>query len=200
MTPVLRKALLGFVLVSGVALIVWDFPRVPKWPTPLSDLEVTDAWLRCLDCQGPFLKRIVNTSGPTRDAVFRRLQEALLSGPSTTEVRKVNENLARAWQADSSHFSVPGASLTFHLGPGVAFDTSAANDANLFVSRYLRGFAVRWRGRAAIALGAIGTPQALAVLDSALIQLPRNDHIDSALLRTIRLASDSGSLALKHYP
>jgi hypothetical protein len=68
------------------------------------------------------------------------------------------------------------------------------------VSEYRRAFEVRWRGRAATALGIIGGDTALAALDSVLRIQPQ-DRLDSALKRMVeRARMDSNQLALEHYP
>src|SRR5947207_566917 len=164
----------------------WDCcgPR-PRWPKPLSDLQVAEAWLHCIDCHGPFLKRLHEMPARSQDTVTKFLRVALLNGPDSARAARNTSDLARAWQADSSSRARRGEP------PDTGFSS--------FMSRYQDGFDTRWRTRAAIALGVIRTPAAMAALTAGLA-LPHLDHGDSVVLRAvIRSRSDSGSMALGHY-
>jgi len=204
MTPYHKDMLKLLVATIAIILLLWFVYRPAPRPTPLSDFEVTDAWLQCSDCQGPYLGRIKASSNKTKDSLTRILESALLFGPDSQRMARVEEDLKRVWNADSLYrFSggKPGHGIS--LGPGLTIDTTVAPDSrqNLFLTRYRKGFQIRWQARAAIALGVIRTPPALQALDSAEHLIIVHDRLDNALLRTIRIAkSDSGIVALRHYP
>ena len=69
-----------------------------------------------------------------------------------------------------------------------------ATGYSVYLDRYRQGFETMWRTRAATALGVLGTPDALAALDTAL-HLPLDSIAggDSTLRVSVRWArSDSG--------
>jgi hypothetical protein len=207
MTPFRRLLAGSGVLVLTIIGLLWidHLQRNRDWTKPLTDLEVTQAWLHCIDCQGPFLKQIreaaVRRGG---DTVIKALESALLAGPSAAQKQRVRNDLLRTWRADSAYHSGPHwPTPIIHPGPGITLTAdsfiSADSQRSRFLSRYERGFELRWRGRAATALGVIRSPRAMAALDSVLKILPADNRLDTALIRTIETARDSGSLALQHY-
>jgi hypothetical protein len=176
-------AILALVVLGGVW---WECCRPrPQWPKPLSDLQVAEAWLHCIDCHGSFLKRLHEMPARSQDTVTKFLRVALINGPGSARTARQTSDLVRVWQADSSSRANRGEK------PDTGFSS--------FMSRYQKGFDTRWRTRAAVALGVIRTPAALAALTDGL-QLPYQDHGDSAVRRAvIRARSDTGLVALGHY-
>ncbi|MGH7514906.1 MAG: hypothetical protein ACREOQ_18530 [Gemmatimonadales bacterium] len=181
----LLGVLAGLALVWGASLW-WDCcgPR-PPWPRPLSDLQVAEAWLHCMDCHGSFLRRLHEMPARSQDTVTKFLGVALINGPDSARTARHTSDLVRAWQADSSS----------RVRRGEKPDTGFSS----FTSRYQDGFDTRWRTRAAVALGVIRTPAAISALDGGL-GLPLLDKGDSVVRRAvIRARSDTGLVALGHY-
>jgi hypothetical protein len=162
--------LLAAVLIIGAIVLS---SRSPGGPKPLSDLQVAQAWLQCVDCRGSFLTRIRDMPGRNRDTVTKFLQAALREGPDSTQVAKLDRGLYRTWRADS----------VYRAGRGDAPATSLSE----FTAKYREGFRVMWQARAAVALGVIGSPEALASLNDAL-QLPVNELGDSAIRHAVQEA------------
>jgi hypothetical protein len=192
-----RKQLLigvviGLIVAAGLAggVAYWRRccgrgPRMPSYvPKPLTDLQVAEAWLTCIDCQGPFMLRLRDMPAGNRDTVVKFLHDALVNGPGGSRSDRLIQDLERAWRADSIS----------RLRRGEKPDTGFSS----FVSRYRDGFETRWRARAAVALGVIRTPAAMAALQAG-AQLPQLDHGDSVLHRVVTQAKDSGLVALGHY-
>ena len=158
-------------------------------PRPLSDIEAARAWLECIDCEGPFLKRLADLPAARRDSVVRFLGTALREGPDSARTARHERELMRIWASDSAYrFEVDA-------------EEASANQRTAFFKRYRQGFETKWRGRAAIALGVIRSPSALAALDSALTA-PLVSPGDSIVQRWVeRARSDSaGPEAIHHYP
>jgi hypothetical protein len=202
-----RQALIAIAIaVIAAVLLTLVGTRRREWPRPLSNLEVAEAWLQCSDCRGPFLRRIYETRGRDRDTVTRFLRSALLVGPDSAVMGRVQESLQRTWLHDSL-FRVRSRTIGLVVTPGghpvvIPADTVSPTGSQRasFLSRYTRGFEVRWRGRAAIGLGVIRSDTALAALDSAL-RIPPQERADTVLQRMVeRTKADSGRLALQHYP
>jgi hypothetical protein len=156
--------------------------RRPR-PRPLTDLGVAAAWLECLDCQGAFLQRIRGVPPGNRDTVTRFLASALLNGPPSDRVSRLERDLRRTWYADSAYAARQGDLLRTKLAD--------------FLVQNRRGFDVLWRSRAATALGVLRTDSALAALERAL-KLPFDSIApgDSTIPRAIVSAQrDSGGVA-----
>jgi hypothetical protein len=153
-------------LLMVLLLVAWlSMHHKRDWVKPPTDIEVAQAWLKCLDCQGPFLKRLHEMPTNNRDTVTRLLRSALLSGPDQAEITDVVQDLVKTWEADS----------VSRVGRHQPPDTSRSH----YLDRYRGGYAVRWRGRAAIALGVIRGDSALAALDTLLADtlINRGDSI-----------------------
>jgi hypothetical protein len=179
-----RQALLalGFVIiVAGVA--IWIGSRRQPWPSPPSDLEVAATWLQCMDCEGSFLQRLDEMPASNADTVTRFLRSALLNGPDSLRLRRLERDLRRTWDRDSLRRAKRG-------DPARPVSQRVA-----FLERYRQGFNVRLRSRAAIGLGVIGNPLARATLDSAL-KIPPVTRADSAVYRVVKLAADSADVAV----
>jgi hypothetical protein len=170
-----------------VALMIGSKPRKQE-PRPLSALELAQGWLECIDCQAPFLRRLHDLSPTGQDSVVRLLGVALLKGPDSTRRARHERDLARAWASDSVYRD------RLHLAP-------PSTSQKAFLDRYREGFYAKYRGRAAMALGVLRTPRALAALDSA-AQIRDTTFGDSVVQQRIeRARSDSTGLeALDHYP
>jgi hypothetical protein len=178
---------LGAAVLVVLGWLGWERfgPRAP-WPSPLSDLQVAEGWLHCIDCQGPFLKQLHEMPARSQDSVTRFLHAALVTGPDSARAARVTRDLVETWRAESLS----------RARRGEKPDTSFAT----FMQRYQDGFDARWRGRAAVALGVIRTPAALAALNDGL-QLPLQDKGDSVVRRMVQRAiADSGLVVLGHYP
>jgi len=184
----MKRMLLALAIVLGVVGVTFLLARRggprPPWPRPLTDLQVAEAWLSCIDCQGPFLRRLHDMPASNRDTVIKLLHGALVRGPDTARAGRLTQDLVRVWLADS----------TSRVGRGEKPDTGFSS----FLKRYQDGFETKWRVRAAIALGVIPAPAAMAALNNA-SQLPQVDHRDSLVHRVIAQARDSGLIALGHY-
>ena len=181
-------ALVVAALLIAVLVIVLS-PRRKRGPPQPSAIELAQGWLECIDCQGPFLRRLSQLRPASRDSVVRFLRGALLQGPDSARRTRHERDLARAWVSDS----------VYRARMDLA---DASNDQHKsFLKRYREGFHTKWRGRAATALGVIRTGRALAVLDSAL-QAPDTSFGDSLVRREIeRARSDStGPEAVDFYP
>ena len=153
----------------------------PGWPRPLTDLEVAQRWLHCLDCQGSFLERLHQVSSSSRDTVTRFLRSALLNGPDGARRAEFEADLLKTWQTDSTWRVYRG------KAPGASFVQ--------FKQRYQDGFKTRWRGRAATALGVLDTPAACSALHDWL-QLPLQNKGDTLVRRmVVRALADSGVAA-----
>ncbi len=177
MSPGQRIAIFcAMVFVAVAAAAVFDFltaeRRQPR-PPPLEDLQVAEAWLRCIDCEGSFLKRISEMPPESRDTVTRFFAEALRSGLDSAKSTRRAQALRRTWLADSGFLARSGKL------PAIKSDS--------FVARYLRGSEVMLRSRAATALGVIGGKAALAALNSPL-NLSSNDKGDSIILHAVEEA------------
>lgn len=175
MNPVLRL----FALIALVVVLIWSVAKPRRHtPKPLSDFQVVEEWLHCIDCRGSFIERMRNIPPSRRDSIARFLNAALLNGPDGARIARLNQDLARAWLDDSLYRAAHG--IPAHKLPGV------------FMTRFRRGFEVMWRSRAATALGIIRTPFALAALNDAL-QLPQQDKGDTMIHRMVQRAqADSG--------
>lgn len=186
------RSIAGAAALVAVAWLAWSQlgPGIrlhtgpSPWPRPLTHLEVAEAWLRCIDCRGPFLKRLRELPTRSKDTVTKFLESALLNGPDSARVARHTLDLVRTWHADSVSRAGRG------LPPVASFPE--------FMSRYQIGFRIRWESRAATALGVIGTPAATAALNAGLA-LPLNDKGDTIVHRMVRRALDSGLVALQHY-
>jgi hypothetical protein len=176
-------ALVALLLLILVLLLL--LPRRRPVPPPLADLQVAESWLECIDCQGPFLRRLKESSSGN-DTVVRFLRAALLQGPDSARRARHELALLRAWADDSLYRA--------RLDLAVP-----AQSKNTFLDRYRQGFEAKWRGRAAMALGVIRGDTALAALDSALL-IPAIGHGDSLVLDWVKEAqADSGLQALNQW-
>ncbi len=72
-------------------------------PRPLSDIEAARAWLECIDCEGPFLKRLADLPAARRDSVVRFLGTALREGPDSARTARHDRELMRIWASDSAY-------------------------------------------------------------------------------------------------
>jgi hypothetical protein len=181
MTRIVAWLTLGGVAIgaAGAGSYAWytEDWRSPR-PKPPTDLEVAEAWLKCIDCQGSFLKRIGEVRGESRDTITRLFSSALLAGPGSIRLARREQGLQRSWHADSIYRD--------SLGVGIP-------ERDSIVALYLRGFEVTWRSRAAKALGVIGSNEALAALDSA-SRLPLCTKGDTVIHRAVQQAKpDTGS-------
>jgi hypothetical protein len=191
MTGQQKKLLVGLAVAAGAILLLvfscWPMGRYTRrdHPKPLSDLQVAETWLQCIDCRGSFLKHMNDLSGERRDNVVRFLGHALLAGPDSAVGARVNRELRQTWAADSAYLADAGRAIEVH--------------SPVFLARYRRGFEVRWRSRAATALGVLRDPAAMEALDSAR-SLPLSDQGDSAIaLMVQRAIADSGRSLLDYY-
>ncbi|HET9041214.1 MAG TPA: hypothetical protein VFN40_13635 [Gemmatimonadales bacterium] len=172
-------------LVVLILLLLLLLPRRRPAPLPLTDLQVAESWLECIDCQGPFLRHLKQSSSGS-DTVVRFLRAALLQGPDSARRARHELALLRAWADDSLHRARLGQALP-------------AQSKSTFLFRYREGFEAKWRGRAAMALGVIRGDTALAALDSALLIAPTS-HGDSLVLDGVKEAqADSGLKALNQW-
>ena len=186
----MNRALKLLAPVLGVVLVIigglrWQRGR-RQVPPPLTNLEVAQGWLECIDCQGPFLARLVAVRGASQDTVVRFLRAALAVGPDSARRARHTRDLQRTWLADSAY-------RIRHGNPIVGL-------RDVFINKYELGFKVKWRSRAALALGVIRTPAAIGALDSAAGAKPLT-HADSVVHRYVESArADSGRTALGHFP
>jgi hypothetical protein len=178
-------------ILAALALIVgiWlGWGRLhPNQPGPrrLTDLEVAERWLHCIDCHGSFLKRLRDMPSHSRDTVTKFLHLALIEGPDSLRAIRRDSDLVRSWRADSISRARIG------KPPSASFVE--------FMDRYRTGFDTRWQIRAAIALGVIRTPAAFSALADAQ-GIPPVTHGDSLIRSAVeRAQADSGLVALKHY-
>ena len=180
----MKARLIGIALVVlGVVVLIWIGTRRRQWPQPPSDLEVAASWLQCIDCYGSFLKRLDELPATNEDTVTQFLRNALLNGADSLTLRRLDRDLEETWEADSLRRVKRGETVR------------PASQRMAFLERYRRGFGVRWRSRSAIGLGVIGSPSALATLDTALTFTP-STKADSAVYRIVRWARDSAQLAV----
>jgi hypothetical protein len=168
-------------VVAGIVFGSLTADRRQPRLRPLSELQIAEAWLRCIDCEGSFLKRISEISPESRDTVTQFFAAALRSGlDSATSARRA-QALRRTWLADSAFLARSG------KPPPTKPDS--------FVARYLRGSEVMWRSRAATALGVIRGDTALAALNSPL-NLSPHDPGDSIILRAVEEAKADSTLKI----
>ena len=172
-------------LLVLILLLLLLLPRRRPVPPPLADLQVAESWLECIDCQGPFLRRLKESSSGN-DTVVRFLRAALLQGPDSARRARHELALLRVWARDSVYRA--------RVGPAKPVPDKAA-----FLDRYRQGFEAKWRGRAAMALGVIRGDTALAALDSALL-IPAIAQGDTLVLGWVKEArADSGLQALNQW-
>jgi hypothetical protein len=159
-----------------------------KQPAPLTDLQVAEAWLQCIDCRGPFLVRLYAAPGARRDTLVGFFSASLALGPDSERKVRLVRDLKRIWYADSVYAVRRGKPLRV---------TGAA-----FLRRYQEGFEVNWRSRAATALGVLRGDSALAALRRA-----TDGRFDSSLAghRVILAAvhqarADTGRIILRARP
>jgi hypothetical protein len=173
-------------ILSGVPQAMSQ--AVTARPQPLTNLQVAEAWLQCIDCRGSFLRRLNAIPVGSRDTVVRFLASALLNGPDSGRRARLTRELGRIWHADSAYAARHG---------GALHTTRAA-----FVSRYSQGFEVMWRSRAATALGVLRGDSAVTALHRATQALagavaPR----DSTIFHAVRRAgADTGRRILLKIP
>lgn len=178
--------LIGGMLAIVVTAAIWLASRDRQGPKPLTDLEVAETWLQCIDCRGSFLKRIHEMPARNRDTVTTFLRAALRDGPDSARVIRFEQGLYRTWLADSLYRGRRGE------GPAISFAS--------FATRYRRGFEVMWRSRAAIGLGVIRSGVALTSLNNAL-QFPLTNKGDSTIHEAVQHAlADTGRAVLAHFP
>ena len=186
----MNRVLKVLVPILGLVLIIaggvfWQRGR-RQVPPPLTDLEVAQGWLECIDCQGPFLARLVALRGASQDTVVQFLRAALAVGPDSARRSRHTRDLQRTWLVDSAY-------RARHAKPIVSLQDD-------YIKRYELGFRVKWKSRAALALGVIRTPAALQSLDSAAAPTPLT-HPDSVVQRYVEAArADTGRMALGHFP
>jgi hypothetical protein len=184
-----QLVILVLIIALLFALVGSNVPmRRTSGPRPPTDIELVESWLECIDCQGPFLKRLHDLPGARRDSMVKLLSSALRDGPSSARRARHERDLERAWISDSAYRQ------TLDL-------TETSQTHTAFLKRYREGFDAKWRGRAAMALGVIRTPSALAALDSAL-GAPAVGFGDSVVQKWVaRARSDTtGPEAVNHYP
>lgn len=184
----MMKQLLAALVIVVLLVLIWlGWGPRPHWPKPLSDLQVAEGWLHCIDCQGPFLKQLANMPARNQDTVTKFLRSALLLGPDQKRAVQVRRDFEQAWRADSLS----------RQRRGVPAGSSLVD----FLQRYERGFEVRWRSRAAVALSVIGTQQARSALQDGL-GLPLQDKGDSIVRNWVEksIADSSTHAAVGHYP
>jgi len=192
-------------LILLLILLLMLFMRGRRHPRPLTNLQVAEAWLDCIDCQGPFLQRL-HESASDNDTIVRFLRAALLQGADSARRARHERELLRAWVNDSLYRERRGLSQKAESLParGHTFDGAVMHVMPLrsqaaFLDRYRRGLDVKWRSRAATALGVIRSDSALAALNSALLVAP-TDHGDSIVQRWVeRARADTGLEALGHW-
>jgi hypothetical protein len=173
------------VVLLGATYLWWTEARPRAKVAPLSDLQVAEDWLQCIDCQGPYLKRLHETQGRNRDSVTRFLRTALQSGPDSSRRERLHWDLSRTWHADSMR--------RVRRGEPAPPDSERVS----FLGRYTRSFEVVWRGRAATALGVL---RDTSTLNQAL-QFPLSNQGDSTILGQVKKAiADTGLTVLGHYP
>ncbi len=122
---------------------------------PTTDRPVLDAWLTCTECSDGELDS-VKAVAARLPGTIDTLREDLLHGPSATRRGRLVQQLQATYQELVTHNAnnPTAAPLPF---------TQVE-----FVNRYLDGMVAIYQGRAAYALGAIGTTPARQALDSAL--------------------------------
>ena len=188
--PTKANDTLMLAVAVALGLIIVAILSHPRGPRPVSGVKLAQAWLECIDCQGPFLRRLHDLPPASRDSVVRFLSTALRKGPDGARTARHERDLMRAWALDS----------LYRVDKDSA-DASQSQHA-AFLQRYREGFHTKWRGRAAMALGVLRSdPAALVALDSAR-QVPDTSYGDSVVHRWIeRALSDSlGPAAVNHYP
>jgi hypothetical protein len=197
----LSAALVLILVLAGFGWWIFHQQRQTR-PPPLTDLQVAERWLQCIDCAGPYLVRL-SRKRKDQDTVVRFLRTALLRGPDSARRGRHEREVLLAWARDSvsaaggaPHVAVLDTSpMMVHQPPPPQLTPQQARAA--FVARYEQGFEATWRGRAAFALSAIGTRTALAALDSALLVPPASKG-DSAVHKWIEQAkADSSLIALR---
>jgi len=176
--------------VAVAFLVVWGLVRQTEVPVPDSVRQWfiarglgpppepmrTDAirtWLTCADCAERDLDAVLALARDRPDSVVGVLAAALLEGPSAYERRALTRALRRIHARDTRYLTTH--EPTVHLPP-----------VGPYVALRVHRFGLSWRARAAIALGQIGTPPAIGVLDSA-----RTVIVEPQVLRAIAVASDT---------
>jgi len=144
--------------------------------SPTTNRPALDAWLTCTECSDGELDS-VRAVAARLPGTIDTLREDLLHGPSAARRARLVQQLQTTYQALVTHNAnnPTGAPLPF---------TQVE-----FVNRYLDGMVAIYQGRAAYALGAIGTMPARQALDSAL-QFPA-DSFSPGVLTRIRYARDT---------
>jgi hypothetical protein len=179
------KTVLILILSAGIGVLSYLWPKAPDphvGPKPLSDLQVAEAWLRCIDCEGSFLRRISEMEGNSRDSAIQFFRSALLLGPDSARMAQRQRALLRTWRADSVHKASQG--------------TVPSVESDSFVALYLRGYQVMWRSRAATALGVMRGNAALAALNTPL-HLSLKDKGNQIIYRAVQDAkADTGRTVL----
>ena len=137
---------------------------------------VLDAWLTCIECSDGELDS-VKAVAARLPGTIDTLREDLLHGPTAPRRARLVQQLQTTYQELVTHN---------------ANDPTAAPlpfTQVEFVNRYLDGMVAIYQGRAAYALGAIGTTPARQALDSAL-HFPV-DSFSPGVLARIHNARDS---------
>jgi hypothetical protein len=152
----LNPLLLVFAVLAGCS-------QAPAQPATLV------AWLDCVECT-PAQLDAVKALGDQTVPDFRSL---LLSGPSDTRLASERQRLKVAYQALKDYE---------RRHP----QNSVQGTEQQYVDQYLSQFALRYRLRAAKALGAIATPGARSVLQDAqkLNNLPERLRTEIAIALT----------------
>jgi hypothetical protein len=193
------KATFALVLALASAACPWPpWQHLPAWlgsgaggppaapmPPAVRDSVHDDvyAWLACIDCPPQLLGTLIWRVGAYPSTVLGQLDTTLFSGPDSATQREIdtaNRNIYR------------------ELLGYVASRPSRgwfSRDTMAVVASYNQRVKQSWQLRAVVALGGIGTPLALEVLDAACRELP-DTLVAMAAVRS-RLAVDSSSHACR---
>jgi hypothetical protein len=132
------------VALSLILAVMGGCGQAPAQPAALV------AWLDCVECT-PAQLDAVKALGDQAVPDFRRL---LLSGPNDAELQRERQRLRTAYQAMKDYE---------RRHP----DNAVQQTEQQYIDLYLRQFVLRYRLRAAKALGAIATPSARTALQDA---------------------------------
>ncbi len=146
MSPRARIILIVLLLIA-LAGVAYCFGVLGRRELSRESETSIERWLACIECQDGERERVVAIArvGDFEEAVVTLLADALLREPDSAALAQFDQQVAAALAA---------------VG-----DTTIAPAA--FIARYRENFLALRQKRAVLALGDIGTPPALTVLDSA---------------------------------
>jgi hypothetical protein len=139
---------------------------------------IVDAWLLCYDCTNGEIDS-VTAVGKLQPETVETLSTDLLTGPSSSRLSNIEQQLRASFTQDSA----------YEIEAGLTPPLSSTS----YIRLYLGNYVAVYRARAGVALGKIGGARAGTVLDSAIAgQLrPPYEPLRSDVKDAVKAARDS---------